>query len=97
MGMYDPDDAKRIEQLEAALREIERHAQSQIDKFGILNKPPGPPEAWTTRVDALLETVAPIRDKARAALAGWGGLGLREDNNDVGVRTAQRPRARKAR
>lgn len=60
----------REKKLEAALRRIERLAGDAIDKFGVMAEPSGPPEKWVTRINAVLQVAAPIRDAARAALKG---------------------------
>jgi hypothetical protein len=54
---------------EKTLRHIERQAEYGISKYGITQQPPGPPEAWTTRINAVLDVAGPIRDAARKALA----------------------------
>jgi hypothetical protein len=59
----------RVATLEATLRQIERQAEYGISKYGITQQPPGPPEAWTTRINAVLDVAGPIRDAARKALA----------------------------
>lgn len=62
-------DAEAARKLIAVLREIDGMCQQSIHEYGITQQPPGPPEAWTTRINAVLKSVAPIRDKARKAIA----------------------------
>lgn len=56
---------ERLERAERALREIEGCACDAIYQTGILKEPP--PDRWVKISDMMLNYMAPIRDRARAA------------------------------
>lgn len=62
------DKNSREARLERALLQIEKMAGDAIDKYAVMSEPKGPPEKWVSRINAVLQSVAPIRDAARAAI-----------------------------